>query len=50
MKNEPNVVLDREEISILLYALIAVKGNLDPSITEQMDKLIDKLQKVKYIN
>jgi|LakMenEpi03Aug12_release.lakeMendotaPanAssembly.Ray.scaffolds.fasta_scaffold3237176_1 hypothetical protein len=47
MKNKPNVSLDREELSILLYALIAVKDKLDPSICEQMDKLVDKLQKVK---
>lgn len=47
MKNKPNVSLDREELSILLYALISSKDKLDPSIREQMDKLVDKLQKVK---
>ena len=43
-----NIELDNEEISVILYALIAIKQNVDVSLLEQMDKLIDKIQQVKY--
>jgi hypothetical protein len=45
-----NIELDNDEVSVILYALIATKQNVDASLLEQMDKLIDKLQKAKYIN
>jgi hypothetical protein len=43
-----NIELDNEEVSVILYALIATKQNVDVSLLEQMDKLIDKIQQVKY--
>ena len=43
-----NIELDNEELSVILYALIATKQNVDVSLLEQMDKLIDKIQQVKY--
>jgi hypothetical protein len=43
-----NIELDNEEVSVILYALIATKQNVDASLLEQMDKLIDKIQQVKY--
>ena len=43
-----NIELDNEEISVILYALIAIKQNVDVSLLEQMNKLIDKIQQVKY--
>lgn len=43
-----NIELDNEEISVILYALIAIKENVDAILLEQMNKLIDKIQQVKY--
>lgn len=43
-----NIELNNDEVSVILYALIATKQNVDISLLDQMDKLIDKLQKVKY--
>lgn len=42
------IELDVEELSVILYALISTKQNVDQSMLDQMDKLIDKLQNAKY--
>lgn len=42
------IELDVEELSMILYALISTKQNVDQSMLDQMDKLIDKLQNAKY--
>jgi len=44
------IELDVEELSVILYALISTKQNVDPSLLDQMDKIIDKIEKVKYSN
>jgi hypothetical protein len=39
------ICFSREELSILLYALIASKGMIDPSEHSKIDHLIETLNK-----
>lgn len=42
------ITLDNEELSVIMYALILAKANLDPEIQAKLDEIIYKIDKIPF--
>lgn len=42
------ITFDNEELSIILYAIIATKQNVSSELLAQFDTLLDKIQNSKF--
>ena len=44
------IILNREEISFIVYALVLSKSSVDESEHKRIDDILDNLQRSRYIN